>query len=489
MTHEGLFIDGAWLAGQGEKFKSLDPGTGETVWLGRSATLGQTNRAVRAAHNAFVSWKASSFEERASIVKAFGQRLLQNKERLTKAISLETGKPLWESATEVQSMFNKIDISIKAYHERTGIREQDTPDAKSVTRHKPHGVVAVFGPFNLPGHLPNGHIVPALLAGNSIVYKPSQFTPVVGQEMVALWEQACLPKGVINLLQGGKETGVAIADHADIHGIFFTGSSETGRALHEKFAGQPYKILALEMGGNNPLIVTNTANMDAAVYNTIVSTYISSGQRCTCARRLYVPRTADGDGFVARLVNTVRQIKVGLHDDESQPFMGPVISETVVDQLLAVQESLSAQGGIPLVGMTKLKPGTGLLSPGLMDVSAISQLPDEEYFGPFLQLIRYDRFDDAIDMANDTRYGLAAGLFCDDAAMYRIFYTRIRAGIINWNRPLTGASSAAPFGGIGISGNHRPSAFYAADYCAYPVASMEAASLRMPRHLSPGITL
>lgn len=484
-----LFIDNQWLAGKGTTFASLDPGTGETVWLGESASQEQVEHAVRAAREAFTSWQMTSFEERVAVVKRFGERLLEERARLGKTIALETGKPLWETDIEVGSMFDKIDISIKAYQERTGTREQEIAGAMSITRHKPHGVVAVFGPFNMPGHLPNGHMVPALLAGNTIVFKPSEFAPMTAQETVELWQQAGLPKGVINLLQGEKETGVALACHDDIDGVFFTGSAQTGKIFHQQFASQPEKVLALEMGGNNPLIVTNTADQDAAVYNTILSAYISAGQRCTCARRLYAPNDAHGDAFVQKLVNAVRQIKVGLHDAEDQPFMGPVISEAVADRLAAVQERLSAMGGRSLVAMTKLKSGTGLLSPGLMDVSAVSELPDEEYFGPFLQLIRYDRFDDAIRMSNETRYGLAAGLFCDDAATYQTFYAHIRAGIINWNRPLTGASSAAPFGGVGMSGNHHPSAFYAADYCAYPVASMEAESLSMPDQLSPGITI
>jgi succinylglutamic semialdehyde dehydrogenase len=489
MTSKGLFIDNQWLAGEGEELESLDPGTGETVWLGRSTGEQQVDSAVRAAREAFTTWQSTSFEERAAMVERFGELLLRDKGRLSKTISLETGRPLWETATEVRSMFDKIDISIKAYQERTGTRKLDIPGARSITRHKPHGVIAVFGPFNLPGHLPNGHIVPALLAGNTIVFKPSRFTPMVAEQVVRLWQQAGLPKGVINLLQGEKEVGAALARHNGIDGVLFTGSIQTGKNLHQQFAGQPEKILALEMGGNNPLIVTNSADQDAAVYHTIISAYISAGQRCTCARRLYAPSDAQGDAFVTKLVNAVRQIKVGLHDDEDQPFMGPVISKAVADQLMAVQDKLSSMGGTALVAMTKLKPGTALLSPGLMDVSAISDLPDEEYFGPFLQLVRYDRFDDAIQMANNTRYGLAAGLFCDDATTYQTFYTHIRAGIINWNRPLTGAISAAPFGGVGISGNHHPSAFYAADYCAYPVASIEAESLSMPDQLSPGITI
>jgi succinylglutamic semialdehyde dehydrogenase len=489
MTNKAVFINNQWLAGKGAKFESLDPGTGRTVWPGRSASEEQVDDAVRAARQAFTTWQMTSFEERVAIIKRFGELLLQHKDRLGKTIGAETGKPLWETATEVRSMIGKIDISIKAYQERTKSTEQDVAGARSITRHKPHGVTAVFGPFNLPGHLPNGHIVPALLAGNTVVFKPSKFTPMVAQQVVELWQQAGLPKGVINLLQGEREIGTCLARHNDIDGLFFTGSTQTGKILHQQFAGQPQKILALEMGGNNPLIVTNNVDQDAAVYNTILSAYISAGQRCTCARRLYTPKDSQGDAFVAKLVNAVRRIKVGLHDDEDQPFMGPVISETVADKLLAVQEELSTMGGTPLVAMSKLKPGTALLSPALMDVSAITKPPDEEYFGPFLQLIRYDSFDDAIQMANNTRYGLAAGLFCDDAAKYQTFFAHIRAGIINWNRPLTGASSAAPFGGIGMSGNHRPSAFYAADYCAYPVASIEAESLGMPDQLSPGITI
>jgi succinylglutamic semialdehyde dehydrogenase len=488
MTSKGIFIDNQWLAGEGKELESFDPGTGERLWLGRSASEPQVYEAVHAARQASTSWQLIDFEDRAAMARRFGKALLQDKDRLGQTISSETGKPLWETVTEVRSMHDKIDISIKAYQERTGIIDRDIPGARSVTRHKPHGVIAVFGPFNLPGHLPNGHIVPALLAGNTIVFKPSRFTPMVAEQVVGLWQKAGLPKGVINLLQGERDVGEALAQHQGIDGVLFTGSAQIGRMLHQQFGGQPQKILALEMGGNNPLIVTNSVDQDAAVYHTILSAYISAGQRCTCARRLYVPGDAQGDTFVEKLVKAVHGIKVGLHDDEDQPFMGPVISESVADELMTVQDRLTAMGGIPLVAMTKLKPGTALLSPGLMDVSPINDLPDEEYFGPFLQLIRYDRFDDAIQMANKTRYGLAAGLFCDDASMYQIFYTHIRAGIINWNRPLTGASSTAPFGGIGISGNHRPSAYYAADYCAYPVASIEANSLSMPDQLSPGLT-
>ncbi len=489
MTDKILFINNQWEVGKGRAVTSLNPATGEELWSGLSATTGQMNMAVEAARTAFSWWYECVFDKRVDIINKFKMLLKQKREDLARTISLETGKPLWETFTEVDSMCGKVDISIQAYHERTGTKENKTPGAKSIIRHKPHGVVAVFGPYNFPGHLPNGHIVPSLLAGNTIVFKPSKFTPLVARQTVELWEQAGLPPGVINLIVGKRDVGTALANHEGIDGLFFTGSTYTGQILHRQFAGQVQKILALEMGGNNPLIVTNVSDLSAAVYFTILSAYLSAGQRCTCARRLLVPKNSRGDEFIARLVESIEKIKVGFFDDEDQPFMGSVISEADADGLIGTQEKLTSLGGISLISMKKLKEKSALLSPGLMDVTAVNALPDEEYFGPFLQLIRYNTFDDAIKIANNTRFGLAAGLLCDDQKLYKSFYTHIRAGIVNWNRPITGASSAAPFGGIGISGNHHPSAYYAADYCSYPVASLESKSLRLPDTLNPGITL
>ena len=489
MTDSPHFIDNKWLPGTGKKFSSHDPSTGEKVWEGVSAGVDQVDLAVNAARKAFTSWALTPIQDRISAMTRFGEQLQQNKENLAIVIATETGKPMWESRSEVESMIAKIDISIQAFHERTGTVTKEIAGAKSVTRHKPHGVVVVFGPFNFPGHLPNGHIVPALLAGNTVIFKPSRLTPLVAQKTIELWQHAGLPAGSINLLQGTREMGNALVSHPGIDGLFFTGSSQAGRSFHRQFAGEVQKILALEMGGNNALIVEKTGDLNATVYTTLISAYISSGQRCTCARRLLVPNTEHGETFLKKLTPAVTKIRVGRFDDTPEPFMGPVISEAAADQLLRVQETLTAMGGIPLVPMKKLKTGTGLIFPGLMDVSKIEAIPDEEYFGPFLQVIRYDTFDEALQMANDTRFGLAAGLLSDDESLYHKFLSAIRAGVVNWNKPLTGASSGAPFGGIGLSGNHHPSAYYAADYCSYPVASMETKHLTLPGALNPGIIL
>ena len=482
-------IAGVWHDGHGASFESLNPVTQAVLWSGRAATPVQVEAAVQAARAAFPAWAQRSLDERIGVLEAFANCLKAHADELARCIGEETGKPLWESATEVTSMVNKIAISVQSYRERTGEKSGPLADATAVLRHKPHGVVAVFGPYNFPGHLPNGHIVPALLAGNTVLFKPSELTPKVAELTVKCWLEAGLPAGVLNLLQGARETGVALAANPGIDGLFFTGSSRTGNALHQQFAGRPDKILALEMGGNNPLVVEPVADMEAAVYTIIQSAFISAGQRCTCARRLLVPQGEWGDALLARLVAVSSSIKVGAFDAQPAPFMGSVISLGAAEQLLKAQQQLLVNGAKVLLEMTQPQAGAALLTPGIIDVTAVAERPDEEFFGPLLQVIRYHGFDAAIAEANNTQYGLAAGLLSDSAECYQQFWLQSRAGIVNWNKQLTGAASSAPFGGVGASGNHRASAYYAADYCAYPVASLECASLSLPATLTPGVSL
>ncbi len=484
-----LYVNGEWQTGQGARFESVDPARQVPVWAGEAADDGQVAAAVTAAREAFPAWARRSFEQRCAQIVAFGEQLEAHREHLALCIARETGKPLWESRTEVGAMIGKLAISRNAYTERTGTRQSEVPGGHAVLRHRPHGVVAVFGPYNFPGHLPNGHIVPSLLAGNTVVFKPSELTPLVAQETIKLWEAAGLPRGVLNLVQGERATGQALASDPGIDGLFFTGSSRTGHLLHESFAGQPGKILALEMGGNNPLVVEPVADRDAAVHDIIQSAFITSGQRCTCARRLLLPRGDWGDALLRRLVEVSQRIRVDVYDAEPQPFMGAVISRAAAAGLAAAQQALLDAGAEALLPLVHRDPGSGFVSPGIVEVSALAEaLPDEEHFGPLLKVMRYADFDEALALANATRYGLSAGLISDDASRWEEFLLRIRAGIVNWNRPITGAASAAPFGGIGASGNHRASAYYAADYCAYPVASMEQAHCQMPASLAPGLS-
>lgn len=317
-----LWINGDWITGQGASRVKRNPVSGEVLWQGNDADAAQVEQACRAARAAFPRWARLSFAERHAVVERFAALLESNKAELTAIIARETGKPRWEAATEVTAMINKIAISIKAYHVRTGEQRSEMPDGAASLRHRPHGVLAVFGPYNFPGHLPNGHIVPALLAGNTIIFKPSELTPWSGEAVMRLWQQAGLPPGVLNLVQGGRETGQALSALEDLDGLLFTGSANTGYQLHRQLSGQPEKILALEMGGNNPLIIDEVADIDAAVHLTIQSAFVTAGQRCTCARHLLLKSGAQGDAFLARLVAVSQRLTPGNWDDEPQPFIG-----------------------------------------------------------------------------------------------------------------------------------------------------------------------
>ncbi|HCK00311.1 MAG TPA: succinylglutamate-semialdehyde dehydrogenase [Serratia grimesii] len=488
MSHPALFINGTWQQGHGAEFSKTDPVDNQPLWQANAADGSDVAAACEAARAVFPTWARTPFEQREQIVKRFAALLEEHKQHLAAVISRETSKPRWETLTEVQAMIGKVGISLQAYQTRTGVSQTAMADGVSVLRHRPHGVLAVFGPYNFPGHLPNGHIVPALLAGNTVVFKPSELTPQTAEETLKLWQQAGLPNGVINLVQGGRETGEALAARADIDGLLFTGSAGTGYHLHRQLAGQPEKILALEMGGNNALIIDQIDDRDAVVNLAIQSAFISAGQRCTCSRRILVKRGSEGDAFIERLVQVASALRIGRWDAEPQPFMGGVISSAAAEKMLAAQHHLLALGGKALLTMQRLESGSALLSPGIIDVTGVRDVPDEEYFGPLTTIIRYNDFDEAVRIANQTRYGLSVGLVSPQRERFDHLLLEARAGIVNWNKPLTGASSAAPFGGVGASGNHRPSAYYAADYCAWPMASLESESLTLPASLSPGLS-
>lgn len=482
------FIQGQWQTANGALFTRIDPVYGRLLWQGHAANQADVNAAVQAAREAFRPWRKMGFDKRAMIVSRFAELLKAQKTELGVQLGEETGKPLWEAATEIDAMVGKVALSMQALQDRTGVVEKDVAAGHSVLQHRPHGVLAVFGPYNFPGHLPNGHIVPALLAGNTIVFKPSELTPRFAALTVQLWQQAGLPEGVLNLVQGAAETGKALAAHPALDGLLFTGSSRTGELLHRQFGGRPEKLLALEMGGNNPLVLAGNWPAAAALHHVLFSAFVSAGQRCTCARRLIVPAGQRGDQFLGQLVTAADRLLVGAYDAIPAPFMGSLISADARQQVLNARDLLLALGGRELLA-PRAVADTALISATIVDVSALSDPPDEEVFGPLLQVLRYDDFDHALALANRTRFGLAAGLISDDRRHFEQFAEEIRAGIVNWNKPLTGASSAAPFGGVGASGNHRPSAWYAADYCAYPMASLVAGEAELPGTLPAGMTL
>ena len=454
---------------------SHEPATGAHLWTG---AVGDAGEEVAAARSGWAAWAARPFTVRAEALRRFANVVRARHEPFADLIARETGKPLWEARTEVDSVIAKVDISVAAYGERTAQRRLDAPmGSRMALRHKPHGVLAVLGPYNFPAHLPNGHIVPALLAGNAVVFKPSEKTPAVGAYLVDCFHAAGIPPECVRLLTGGPAEGRALSSHPDIDGLLFTGSARTGLALNRAFADHPEKLLALEMGGNNPIIVWDTPDLHTAATIVAQSAFTSAGQRCTAARRLIVEDRLY-EPLIEVLNKLVGRLIVGEPHAVPQPFMGPVIDVEAADQLTEAYLGLLLKGGRAIRHLERPMEDRPFLLPGIIDVTAVRDRPDTELFGPVLQVIRADDFDAAIAEANNTRYGLSASLICQTPKLYDRFWSNARAGIVNWNRPTNGASSSAPFGGVGWSGNHRPSAYYAADYCAYPVVSNEAEAAR-----------
>lgn len=489
-AYEGQnLIGGSWAGGAGTAWIRRSPADGHEVWSGNWADREQTLSAVGSARDAFPDWAETSLEDRIGVCKRFAEILIAKKEELARLVAVETGKPLWEARTEAGAAAAKVDNSIEAILKRRWTTTEQLGDFMAVTRYRPHGVMLVLGPFNLPAHLPGAHIVPALMAGNTIVFKPSELAAATGQWLVAAWLAAGLPPGVLNLVHGAAEVAMAAVEHSQVDGVLFTGSQRVGTSLHRTLAGQPHKVLALEMGGNNPLVVHGSTDIRAAAITTILSAFITSGQRCTCARRLIVSGQELFDRLVDQLGELIPKIRIGLPLDDSQPFLGPLIHADAAQQMLDAQEQLIAGGAESLVAMQRSERCDALVSPALMAIAPGQVIDDCEHFGPMLLTQRADDLDEAIQLAGKTEYGLSAGFIGDSVDDFHYFLHRVRAGVINWNRQTTGASGKLPFGGVGLSGNHQPSGFFAADYCSYPVASLESHELGEASKPVPGLEL
>ena len=465
-----LFINGVWQEGRGDVFHSINPSDGCEIWSGRAASEADVDAAFQAAHDAFEAWSRTPLKERMAIVARYKDLAVAAKESMGALIAQETGKQLWDATGEGGALSAKVDISLTAYEDRTGASSRDTAFGHAALQHRAHGVMAVLGPYNFPAHLPNGQILPALIAGNTVVFKPSEQTPAVGEALIKLYAEAGFPAGVINMVQGARETGAAVLDHPKLDGVLFTGSANTGAFIHKKFGGRPEIVLALEMGGNNPLIVWDVKDAEAAASLIAQSAFITTGQRCTCARRLIVPDTAKGEAIIAATAAFIDRMSLGAWDEEST--LGPLISADIAAHVV---KSANTLGGTAIRAASISEKGAAYVTPGLYDVTDVD-VKDEEIFGPVLQVTRVADWDAAITEANDTKFGLAAGLISDDASLWDDFRLRIRAGVVNFNRPTTGAASFLPFGGPGASGNHSPGAYYAADFCAWPMASQVAGS-------------
>lgn len=467
------YIDGRFVAIAGEALVSTDPAQSDRVIWHGSPNAQHVDQAVHAAAGALEHWSDLPQAERIEMLRRWAQITAGQSDRIAGLITDEMGKTLAEAKIEAKAIAEKVNITLDRIS-MSRVTDYEVAVSESRTglcRFKPHGVMAVIGPFNFPAHLPNGHFVPALLLGNTIVFKPSEKTPAVGQLIAELIDETGIPPGVFNVVQGGGDLAAKLVDHPEIDGVLFTGSWPVGRKILQANLDRPGRIIALEMGGNNPSVVMDDAHLKQAVIENVRACFATTGQRCTCTRRIIVQRTI-ADRFIPAFCKAASTLIIGPGRSTNPVFMGPLISEKSVDAVLEFQAGLVREGGRVLVQATRMDGPGQFITPGVIEVDGFTLDRDCEVFGPFAQIAIVDDLDQAIEQANASQYGLAASIFTTSPVTYERFFRRCKAGCINLNNGTAGASGKLPFGGVDHSGNHRPAGAFSVDYCAYPVANM-----------------
>lgn len=491
----GDYIDGRFVIpdrADGE-FKDISPSDLKDEVMVLEYRYDHIQMATRAAKKAFVPWARLSQDKRNEYIKRLREVYLAHAEEITEVISRDTGKPLWEAATEAKALVNKIDITLEysmklVQDERV---ENALPGVDGFIRYRPRGVQAVLGPFNFPAHLPNGHIIPALATGNTVVFKPSELTPAIGQLMAQMFDKAGFPPGVFNVVHGIAETGKRLVADQDVDGILFTGSYETGLKIKQATLDHHWKLLALEMGGKNASIVWDDADMDKAIYESVIGSFVTAGQRCSCTSRIILHKKI-ADQFIEKFYDTAKRLSIGHWKDNT--FMGPLINADAVEKYLRFQEIAQREGAERLmrgkVFDVEGRPGY-YVTPSICLVKEFrpeSVYQKSEIFGPNVAVYQTDDFDEALKINDSTGFGLVTSVFSKNRDLYEETRLRARVGLVNWNRTTNGASSRLPFGGIGKSGNDRSTAHHAVFYCTVPLASLEDTSGFDPKAAQlPGI--
>jgi len=467
-----------------ENLRSVSPAD-PTDEVGRFAIwdAGAVDEAATRARAAFPAWRDAGLEARAAVLRRFAALANERADELARLIAREVGKALWDARSEAGLLGPKVEATLGAGMDF--VRTIEGGPGARATFH-PRGVLAVLGPFNFPAHLPNGHIVPALATGNTVVFKPSDLAPAVGDFHWRLFRDAGLPRGVLELVQGRAETGRALALHPDVDGVLFTGSHSVGRALQEATLDQPGKLLALELGGKNGMIVWEDADLPLAVAEAALSIAATTGQRCSSLSRIFVAR-ARIDEFTERLARVLDGLVIG-PPLEPGVFMGPLVSRAAFERVMRGRAQAAAAGGERVFrGETnRIAP---YLAPGLVRFEGLDQshpYQRDELFGPEAALYAVDDLDEAIAAVNDSDYGLAAAVMSRERSVYEHCIGRIRTGVLNWNRGTIGASGRLPFGGGKQSGNDRPAAISSTLYCTAPQAHLEHAAGLDPKTLPPG---
>jgi succinylglutamic semialdehyde dehydrogenase len=527
-THPSLsrspadLIGGRWIElapGSTGAVTSINPAhPGRQVWSA-VPIIDHVQAAVAAARAALPAWISAGRDRRIGVLRRYQQVCKARQHQVAELICDETGKAMWEARAEAGLLASKVDITLEAplvdgkpnaaaALSRVTDFDFKLTDSRSARAYfRPHGVMGVLGPFNFPAHLPNGHIVPALAMGNTVVLKPSDKTPAVGQLLGELFQQALDEEGftglgVVNVVQGATPSARALSSHDGIDGVLFTGSWPVGRSILQANLDRPGRILALEMGGSNGAVVMPDADLRQAAIEIARCAFNTTGQRCTSTRRAIIHRDV-ADKLIPAICKAATNLVIGDPRSQHSVFMGPIIRENARTAVFDFQSALARAGGEVLVQSTPLDVGhstQGTNSDGFYVTPSVVRVPrftltpgpsthgspgegvvpqrlddpgcDEELFGPLLRISVTDSLDDAIEQANATRFGLVAAIFTRSKAAADRFLLEARAGCVNVNTGTAGASSRLPFGGLGLSGNHRPAGSFSLDYCAFPTAAM-----------------
>jgi succinylglutamic semialdehyde dehydrogenase len=429
--------------------------------------------AVAAARTAFPGWRRTPIEARAQALRRYQERLRAHAGSISELIGREVGKPLWEAKSEVDAMIGKVDIMLGEARGLTDDRKLE--DLPGEIRYRPLGVIAVIGPFNFPGHLPNGQIVPALLLGNCVVHKPSEKTPSVATWMARCFDEAGFPPGVFNLVQGPGEFGAELSTHPDVDGLMFTGSPAVARRIVASQGERFDRLIALELGGKNASIALADCEVERTARAVAFSAFVSAGQRCTATSRL-IASAEVADRLIARITEIARGLQIGYPLGEPV-FMGPMISEPARANVLHAQARARDHGfeaALPSQAVEVEQRVGHYLSPGVHVArdpeDSVSGYSDTELFGPDLAVYVARDAEHAVALANRSWSGLTAAVFTASREAFERAADELRVGVLHWNRATAGASSRLPFGGIHDSGNHRPAGLLAGLACCYPLS-------------------
>ena len=455
-----VYIDGAWVdAAEQKTLEVTNPATGEVIATVPSVSAAQVEQAVAAAETALTTWKLTTAKERSALLRKWFNLIVENQEDLAVILSTEQGKPLTESRGEILYGASFIEwFAEEAKRTYGDVIPHDKHGRRLVVIKQPVGVVAAITPWNFPNAMITRKVGPALAAGCTVIIKPASETPLSALALVALAEQAGIPKGVVNVVTGSsREIGGVLTTHPVVKKVSFTGSTQVGKVLMEQ-CSSTMKKLSMELGGNAPFIVFEDANLDKAVEGAIASKFRNSGQTCVCTNRILAHESIH-DAFVEKLASAVQKLKVA-PAFEAGAEQGPLINEKSVEKIQEHINDAVAKGAKVVVGGKRHALGQTFFEPTLLtDVTPDMLVAKDETFAPLAPVFKFSTDEQAIQMANDTEFGLASYIYTESLSRAWKVGEALEYGMVGINEGLI-STEVAPFGGIKESGSGREGSKY-----------------------------